>query len=96
MKLKMAYHSEQLFTLYTVVKTADRGSSRLIRIFDKSGVGVLVVIVTGITLFLLCLSFGFCLQLFLGRFRELSLLWLWSFLWFVKLLRVVPVSGLLM
>ena len=87
------YHSEQLFTLCTVFKTADGGSSRLIRIFDKSGVSVVIVI--GVIPFFLRFGFGLCLQFRLSRFREPSLLRFRRSFWFVKFLRIVPISGLL-
>ena len=93
--LKLTYHSKLLLTPYTVFKTSDRWSGGFIRVFDKSGVSILVVIVIIVIIFrLLCFGFSLCFQLCLGGFGELPLLRFRGFLWFVQLVRIVSVGRL--
>jgi len=67
--LKMTYHSELLFTLYTVFETSNRWSGGLVRVFDESGVRILRVVVVVLFIFrLLCFGFGLCLQLCFSSF----------------------------
>ena len=93
--LEMTYHSELLFALCTVLETSNWRSDGLVRVFDKGGVGILVVVVILVVIFrLLCFGFGLCFQLYLSGFGKLPLLWFRGFLWFVQFVRVVSVGRL--
>ena len=93
--LKITYHSKLFFALGTVFETPDRGPGGLIRVFDQRGISVLVVVVVVVIVVffffcLLCFSFQFCL----GSLGKLPFLWFWGFLWFIQLIRVIPIGRL--
>ena len=83
--LESTCYGKLLFAFCTVFETPNRRPGGLVRVFDESSVGILVIIVVVVIVIfrLLCFGFGLRFQLCLGSFGELSLLWFRGFLWFI-------------
>lgn len=94
--LKVTYHSKLLFTSCTVFEASDGWPGGLVRVFDQGSVSILVVVIVIVLIFFrLCFCFGLGFRLCLGSFCELPLFLFRGFIWFIQLVRVIPIRRLL-